>query len=229
MNSNLNAHFIRRAAILLALTFMAIFSLKIILSKCTFFGSQDCFSMSKSSEELRMEISELQKAIYNIEQSVSNLECPVESPLSNETAEKINVPLWTEGNLEVLSGCWVLDWDYKMLEEDTLEVKSIKDWEVCFANGQNIGKQSLSFEDDTKCSNKPITGEFKKRQNKTILVLDDTKDIECTNQVVVYHRKLSCELAQNATHAMCSGSNLQRDGTWSKVAPNIVRLERSKK
>jgi len=228
MNSNLNTHLFRRVSILLALTFLAIFSLKTILSKCNFFSSKDCFSVAKSSEKLRAEISELQKAIYNIEQSVSNLECPVESPLSNEIAEKINVPLWTEGNLEVLSGCWVLDWDYKMLEEDTLEVKSIKDWEVCFPKGQNIGKQSLSFEDDTQCNNQPITGEFQKSKDKTILVLDDTKDVECTNQVIVFHRKLSCELAQDATHAMCSGSSLQRDGTWSEVAPNIERLARSK-
>ena len=97
---------------------------------------------------------------------------------------------------------------------------------MCFDRGQEIGKQSLSFEDGLKCIDQPISGQFKKDESSSILILDDTKDVICENGGLVFHRKLSCKLAEDASHAMCSSKTLQRDGSWSDISLNDVRLTR---
>ena len=114
LKNNTNTNFFVKVSVFLALTFGALFVLKIILSDCSIFSSKDCYTSSKSSETLKDEIAQLQQKISKLEQSVSKLECPIEDPLPKETAQKINAPLWNEGNVKALSGCWSLNWDYRM-------------------------------------------------------------------------------------------------------------------
>ena len=226
LKNNMNTNFFVKVSIFLALTFGALFALKVILSDCSIFTSKDCYTSSKSSENLKDEIAQLQQTISKLEQSVSKLECPIEDPLPKETAQKINAPLWNEGNLEALSGCWSLDWDYSMQDIKTKKVTSVNSWNICFAKGQSLGKQNLVFEDETTCINQPISGKFTKNNNSSLLLLDDTKDVECSNGIIIFHRNLSCKISSDATHAMCSSRQRQENGTWSGVNENNVKLAR---
>ena len=229
LKNNLGTNFFAKTSILLMLTFGALVALKIILSSCSVFSSSECYSSSKSSEDLKSEISQLQQTISRLEQSVSSLECPIEDPLPKETAQKINAPLWNEGNVEALSGCWSLDWDYRMRYVDTDEEVKVKSWNICFEKGKSAGKQNLSFDDNTTCVNQPISGNFTKNNNNSLLVLDDTKDVDCSGTTFIYHRNFTCKLSSDATHAMCSGRQRQKNGTWSGTKENAVKLTRSSK
>ena len=80
LKNNLGTNFFAKTSILLMLTFGALVALKIILSSCSVFSSSECYSSSKSSEDLKSEISQLQQTISRLEQSVSRLECPIEDP-----------------------------------------------------------------------------------------------------------------------------------------------------
>ena len=229
LKNSLGANSFVKTSVLLLLTFGALFALKIILSSCSVFSSSECYNSSKSSENLKSEISQLRQTISKLEQSVSNLECPIEDPLPKETAQKINAPLWNEGNVEALSGCWSLDWDYSLRNIDTDKVTKVTSWNICFEKGKALGKQNLTFDDSTMCINQPMSGEFTKNNGNSLLMLDDTKNVECSDNIFIFQRNLTCKLSSDATHAMCSSRQRQKNGTWSGVRTDYVRLTRSVK
>ena len=224
----LGGNFFVKGSIFLMLSFLSLYVLKVALSDCTVFANDNCLNVAKRSANLRQEIATLQESIQRLEKSVSMLECPTVTQFENEPIEKIDEPLWKQANIEALSGCWALDWKYEMKEVDTGKVVGVREWKVCFDQGEGLGKQTLIFEDKVNCIDQPIKGSFINDTDKVKLLLDDTKDVSCEEGRFIYHRKLSCELATDASHAMCSGTSLQRDGTWSSGLENNVRLARSK-
>jgi len=227
-NENSGNGIFGQGAIFLTLTFFALFTLKITLSDCNVFFSGNCEETKNISQELKNEISHLEQKIKDLKQTTEKLECP---PLiqasSEEQIEKIDQPLWSEGNIKALDGCWNLDWDYKMREEETGRIVGVKEWTVCFDEKSSMGSQTLIFEDSTECNNQPIEAKFEVNSDRTILLLDDKANVSCTEGSFIYRRKLSCDLALDASHAMCASSTLQRNGSWSDVENDTVRLRRN--
>jgi hypothetical protein len=75
-----------------------------------FFFSGDCDETKNIFQELKNEIIQLEQKIKDLKQTTEKLECPpIIQASSKETTEKINHPLWSEGNIEVLDGCWKHD------------------------------------------------------------------------------------------------------------------------
>jgi hypothetical protein len=226
-NKNSGNGILSQGAIFLALTFFALFTLKITLSDCNVFFSGDCEEIKNISQELKNEISLLEQKIKDLKQTTEKLECPpIIQTSSKEQIEKIDQPLWSEGNIEVLDGCWALDWEYKMRRVNTGEVVGVNKWSVCFDKDSETGQQTLIFDDGTECNNQPIEAKFDVTTDQTILLLDDKADVACSNGSSIYRRQLRCELAQDSSHAMCDSNSLQRDGSWSDVQKDTVRLRR---
>jgi hypothetical protein len=218
-----------KASLFLALTFLALVTLKTALSDCTIFSSENCSKIANSSTALIQDIVALKYSISKLEKSVAELECPPVIQTSQVPIEKIDEPLWKQGKIEALSGCWILDWDYKMREVETGNIIGVRDWRVCFDQGQRMGQQTLVFDDNINCVDQPITGEFITEADKVTLLLDDTKDVSCEHGRYVYQRKLYCKLASDASHAMCSSISRQHDKTWSSEKVDNVRLVRGGK
>lgn len=222
----LGSNYLTKASLFLMLTFIALTTLKITLSNCTIFSSENCHKIVDSSTTLRQDIATLENSISELEKSVSKLECPPVNQAATQPIKKINEPLWAEGNIEAISGCWSLDWDYSMRHELTNEIVGVKAWEVCFPTGAQLGQQTLTFDDGISCVEQPISGKFTKNAKSVNLLLDDTKNVACEEGHFIYQRKLTCRLAEDASHAMCSGNTLQSDGTWAQGPANEVRLSR---
>jgi hypothetical protein len=210
---------------MLSLIFFAVYSIKTTLSDCTIFSRANCDYINKETKKLEEEINLLIDEISDAKTQINNITCKEIQTSSQKISPKIDTTLWEEGKIEVLTGCWELDWDYKMRMEKTNEIVRVSSWDVCFKPGKEVGLQSLKFEDGNECHAKPIEGKFKGIEGKSILLLDDTKDIQC-DEVVVFHRRLECELVQNENYAVCSSRTLQRDGTWIAPRPKDVRLSR---
>lgn len=212
-----------KASIMLSITFLAIYSLKSILTDCSIFSLNECQDKNAEIQALEKSIASLKDEINLIETQFSELTCPVIETQVKRDPANIDINLWEQGNMEVLEGCWELDWEYEMIRVSTGETVGVSSWDVCFGDTGSIGTQNLSFEDGDRCINQPIFGEFQKVNESSTLFLDDRTDVKCINSFI-YRRKLSCDLVQGGRHAMCSTSSLQRDGTWSQPSPNDVRL-----
>jgi hypothetical protein len=219
-----------KIVVMLLLVFIGLYSTKAVLSDCTIFSRVNCDAQKAELIALEAEISQLKKNISKVQSRISDKKCPkAETPTKTEDKPpKIDSSLWQQGNLEVLNGCWTLDWDYKMQKENTGEIVGVSLWDVCFSASSEIGLQTLLLEDGTKCVDRPIKGEFKNVDGISRLFLDDTKDIKCSSNAIVYQRRIECELRQNGDYAMCSSYTLKRDGSWSGLTPNNIRLSRKK-
>jgi len=216
-----------RPTIMLALIFFAIFALKVILTGCGFWGKEDCNQADQTSDKLRNELNIINSEIVELKRSMSEIECQeTAAPKANENAS-IDVPAWQEGKIEALSGCWSLDWKYTMQYVKTKMVVGVKYWNICFDPGNDIGSQTLEFQNNVSCSNQQILGKFEKNNfGLQTLLLDDTKNLQCTDNVTVLRRKLNCVLAENGSHAMCSQTTRDENGNWSAVIENMVKLSR---
>ena len=221
---------ILKSVVALTLLVFALYSIKTVLSDCTIFSKVNCQSDQREIISLEQEISRIKQQISSVKDSQSYLECTeIDTARSSDNrSTKIDTSLWAQGNLEVLNGCWNLDWDYKMRELETNEVVGVKSWDVCFKSGKEIGEQNLLFEDGESCIEQPIKGEFEGGNDKTKLFLDDTKDLSCELGALVFHRRMKCELMKGADYAVCAVSTKQRDGSWSNFRPDAVRLSRNK-
>jgi len=212
---------------MLSLTFVAIYSLKSILADCSIVSLNKCQDKDAEIQALEKSISSLKDEIYLIETHFSELSCPVIEAQVQQDPDSIDINLWEQGNIEVLQGCWELDWKYEMKRVLTGEIVGVSSWDVCFKGAGSIGTQNLYFEDGDRCINQPILGEFQKVNGSSKLFLDDRTDVTCVNSFI-YRRKLSCDLVQGGSYAKCSTSVLERDGTWSDPSPDNVRLSKKK-
>ena len=219
-----------KSVVALTLFVLALYSIKTVLSDCTIFSKVNCQSEQIEIIALEKEINRIKQQISSVKDSQSSLECKeIDTASSSDNqSTKIDTSLWAQGNLEVLNGCWNLDWDYKMRDVQTNEIVGVTSWDVCFTSGAEIGVQTLLFEDGERCINQPIKGEFKNIENQSKLYLDDTKDVSCNSGGVVFHRRMECELMQGGDYAVCATSSKQRDGNWSDFKPNGVRLSRKR-
>ena len=219
-----------KSVAMLSLVLLGLYSMKTVLSDCTIFSKVNCNAERTEIVTLESEIIRLKQQIDMVQSNISDLKCPkVETAKKNQDdSSKIDKSLWKQGDLEVLNGCWELDWDYKMRNIERDEIVGVSSWNVCFVSGSRIGLQTLLFEDGENCVEQPIKGEFKNINGLSKLYLDDTKNVECKSGAVVFQRRMECELMQNGDYAMCSISSLQRDGNWSEFRPKGVRLSRKR-
>jgi hypothetical protein len=212
--------------VFLGLILMSMFSLKLVLSDCTFLSTSNCKVNHSTKMVWDEEIKELDLEIESLKNEIQDLECPpAEIKIPESTDVKIDAPLWNQGKIESLNGCWSLDWDYEMQEVDSGRIVGVKDWKICFKGGESKGHQHLVFEDLISCEDQIISGKFSKAAGVTKLHLDDQTNLKCDNNVRVLRRQLVCFLADDASHAMCDTRSLSEE-SWSDFTKNNVRLRR---
>ena len=219
-----------RGSILLSLTLISIIALKLVLSDCGFLSSRVCNENKIQNQSLSTEIDDLKANIATLRREITKIKCVPNQASKNDAPKEVLIDetLWSEGKVEVLDGCWVLDWDYKMRRVSTGEVVGVKKWSVCFNSSQDIGVQDLVFDDGDLCISQPVKGSFSYENDKNLLILDDITDVKCETSFI-YRRQLQCELALDASYAMCDTRTLNRDKSWSDYSQNNVKLKRSGK
>lgn len=221
-----NKNRIVEGTVFLGLTLLAIFSLKLTLSDCTFLGQNKCNANISTKIILDEEIKKLNLEMENLKSEIYDLKCPpAEITVPKGPDRKIDAPLWNQGKIESLNGCWSLDWDYEMQEVLTGQIIGVRDWKICFEGGESEGSQSLIFDDSISCVDQIISGKFSKAAKVTKLHLDDQNDLKCSNNVQVLRRQLICSLVSDASHAMCDSRHIS-EGNWSDFTKNNVRLRR---
>jgi hypothetical protein len=221
---------ILKSATMLLLIVLGLYSVKTALSDCTIFSRVNCRAQNGEISSVKIDIARLEEQIDQLLKSNSSLECPQLEVANTNTAKapKIDSSLWEKGDLEVLTGCWSLDWDYSMRRVKTGEIIGVESWSVCFKSGSESGSQTLIFDDGTSCAQKPIRGDFKTSNGQSKLYLDDITNLECTGSTLVYQRRMECELVKSDEYAMCAESQLNPDGSWTELGASTVRLSRSK-
>ena len=112
-----------------------------MLSDCSFFRSDTCDAELADKKTLLADIKKTEKEIENLQNKISEIECEDESiyeniaePEKEEIEPAIDAPLWNEGNLNALEGCWDLAWDYSMTLSSTGQEVKVLSWGMCFEN-----------------------------------------------------------------------------------------------
>ena len=124
--------------------------------------------------------------------------CP--PPAAGGQAQAIPEDAWRERDVGFLEGCWELDSDYALMNENTRATVRVDSWRTCFdANGS--GRQSIVFDDGSACRG-PVRAEFGSSDR---LVLEDPADVPCAAGSFIdfiYRRVITCERI-DAAHAQC--------------------------
>ena len=58
---------------------------------------------------------------------------------------------WRDRDLGVMEGCWRLISDYRIYRGDTMDFRTITDWQMCF-DDSGFGSQQMVMDDGTVCS-----------------------------------------------------------------------------
>ena len=121
-----------KGIVLLSIAAFGLYATKAVLSDCTIFSKVNCSAEKNQIASVNNDIVGIQRQIDLLRSGNSNLECPqIEVPNANQSdAPKIDSSLWEKGDLEVLAGCWNLDWDYEMYRENTGEAIGVASWNV---------------------------------------------------------------------------------------------------
>ena len=151
--------------------------------------------------------------------------CHAEEKSALQSVPKIDRPLWEQGNVRALSGCWILDWNYELIEVDTKESVGVSSWDICFEVGTNKGQQNLIFDNNVKCTDASIEGQFSILNTGTKLNLDDLSDINCDGKWTIFRRQIQCELTNEDTAATCISRQF-REGSWGEFGGPDIRLKR---
>ena len=215
-------------SILLSLTLLSIIALKLVLSDCDFLNRQACNDKQIQKQSLSTEIANLKTNIAILRDDITKIKCVPKKASKKDVPEEVLIDeaLWNEGKVEVLDGCWSLDWDYKMRRVDTGKVVGVKKWNICFNSNRDIGLQDLVFDDGDQCVSQPIKGSFTRENEQNSLILDDITDVKCKSSFI-YRRQLQCKLVSDTSYAMCAARSLNRDNSWSEYRQNVVKLNRS--
>ncbi|MCH9747894.1 MAG: hypothetical protein K0U57_07715 [Alphaproteobacteria bacterium] len=233
---NRSTLFFLSASIFLALTLFATISIKSMLSDCSFFRSDTCDAELADKKTLLADIKKTEKEIEDLQNKISEIECEDESiyeniaePEKEEIEPAIDAPLWNEGNLNALEGCWDLAWDYSMTLSSTGQKVKVLSWGMCFENSSELGRQTVEFDNGTVCQDKPIKAEFNKTGSSVKLLLSDTRNVQCTNNTYIVERRALCVLSEDAMYADCKTIHIDDLGRWPPYPANInVKLVRRK-
>ena len=219
----------KKLSLVFFLTAVLIYAAKLALTQCGANPLRICSHISSEAtiSGLQKEIEILNDRLKREKKLITDVACQLEENLNNQSNPKINRPLWELGDVQALSGCWNLEWDYELVNIKTDEIVGVSSWTICFEEGMNTGHQHLIFDDNIQCTDAKIEGKFSTLDKSTKLNLDDITDVICDNNWVIFRRQLQCELLDADTSAVCSSRQL-RDGSWTEFGgPNVLLKKRA--
>ena len=218
------------SAILMGL-FVFLLGAKLILSQCDKNASGDCITLL-DAVELASEISILRQKLAE-ERKALTLTCKEEEDVEIESAEgavEISIEEWNAGDVNVLKGCWQLEYDYTMYyNRDASRPVDLIEWRFCLSEYGEQAVQNLKFEDESICMNQPLFYNFIDIHGQAELELSDHQDVPCTRRGkpsgTVIERNLRCKLDETAQFARCRSRTYEND-EWSQFGDYSIILRK---
>lgn len=131
---------------------------------------------------------ELERRIFQLERELAALQCVKAPP---DATGPLHDEGWNEADLEMLYGCWSLDTTYRTRDVDSGEIRTYRDWQMCFDTNGN-GKQVMRSNDGITCEG-PVQAQFAQGQ----LNLIEPGNLACQDNGYIHQRQISCALAEN--------------------------------
>lgn len=141
----------------------------------------------------------LEMRIAGLERALGAVEC-VPSRHEHAAGPDIREEDWKNQDVGLLEGCWSLDSDYSIQDEDTGVLASVASWRMCF-DDMGSGSQTLIFENGSVCESNQVRAEF--NQNGDLAIFDN-EDVECSNRYRIYARDTTCVLVQDGSASCVS-------------------------
>ena len=157
----------------------------------------------------------LRRRVADLEASFDAQACEEVSDAQLSSEPEIDVEAWEDRDVTLLEGCWMLDSDYQLADEDTGAISKVVAWEMCFGS-DGSGSQTLKFDDGTLCRSSQVTAAFDDDGN---LIMSDNTNVSCEDTWFIYERTMTCVLDAAGT-ASCVSS---QEETGSRTP---VRLHR---
>lgn len=123
------------------------------------------------------------------------------------------------GDVQALEGCWELDSDYQLEDEQTGEVFGARAWEVCFSD-DGSGDQTLSVTEGSLCQSR-VNASF---PDLSTVTFRDATDLRCRGGRwgFVYARSTTCQLGDDGK-AQCITNDIRNP---EFVQPVTLRRKR---
>lgn len=134
---------------------------------------------SADSEELR-------RRVFELERELAALQCVKAPP---DATAPLNDEGWKSDDLSMLYGCWALDTTYRTRDVDTGDIRTYRDWQMCFDTEGN-GKQVMQSEDGLICEG-PVQAQLAQGQ----LNLIEPGNLACRDGGYIHQRKITCTAA----------------------------------
>lgn len=126
---------------------------------------------------------ELHRRIFQLERELAALQCVKAPP---DATGPLNDEGWDNADLAMLYGCWALDTTYRTRDVDTGDIRTYRDWQMCFDTEGN-GKQIMRSDDGITCEG-PVQAQFSEGR----LDLLEAGNLPCQDNGYIHQRKISC-------------------------------------
>lgn len=148
----------------------------------------------------------LERRVAGLERALASMECGALPP-GQASEPDIREEDWNNRDVSLLEGCWSLDSDYRIRNEDTGVLNPVDTWQMCF-DDTGAGSQTLIFEDGSVCESNRVRAEF---SQKGALVIGDNEDLVCSDQFRIFERHITCLLGRDGS-ATCISRQEETSG-----------------
>ncbi len=187
----------------LVLIGMTVFSGLVLLKACALDlpllrHVSSCVSEKHRTVDMRIvalaqERGELERRVFEIEREIGALQCVAASP-------DPNAPLtpegWANGDLSMLFGCWALDATYRSRDVATGQIRTYREWSMCFDSGGN-GEQTMRSDDGVSCE-----GSVRAGFSGGVLQILEPGNLSCDDGGYIHQREITCRLTDGGK-AVC--------------------------
>lgn len=138
------------------------------------------------------------------EPAAEPIPAPPPAPAAAPAPDDLTQEDFGRGDITALKGCWELDSDYRIRDEQTGQITVYDRWSLCFdETGQGVERmRAVSGE---SCVG-PVTGTFIESR----LNITEPANLVCSGGTEIYQRILDCSL-DAAAHASCTVRQPQMD------------------
>ncbi|MEM9318459.1 MAG: hypothetical protein AAGA70_05580 [Pseudomonadota bacterium] len=103
---------------------------------------------------------------------------------------EIDERAWNDRDIAVLEGCWALDSNYRIRNNQTGIVTEFNEWTMCFTQDGGGREEMRSSDGAVTCAG-PVTGSFNAGGG---LVVAEPGNLQCSDDTFIYRRNLTCNL-----------------------------------
>lgn len=110
-------------------------------------------------------------------------------PAQVVSPDAVDPERWREQDISLFEGCWQLDSDFSLINPNTREVETVRDWKVCF-EADGTGHQNFSLSNGVECAG-TIRAFF---TSQNTMGVEERRDIPCSDGINVTRKQGTCRL-----------------------------------